>query len=147
MQCTSEYVPPLPSNSLISAARLSPEFSSSILDIQSSFPVQINTCSAYGAIVPLRGLERSISNPSGSSGTGKQEHVGEGQVCVIGNWAGDVRVEAARERDRTWLDIRRGRRSGRRNMERVVVELFSWRSSEEMLLSYLICADSGPWLP
>lgn len=50
---TSENIPPLPINSLISAARLSPEFSSSIFDSQSSLPVQISTCSAYGAIVPF----------------------------------------------------------------------------------------------
>lgn len=45
-ELTSEYIPPLPSNSFMSAAKLSPEFSSSILEIQSSFPVQIRTCSA-----------------------------------------------------------------------------------------------------
>jgi hypothetical protein len=53
---TSEYIPPLPTNSFKSAARLSPAFSSSILLLQSSLPVQIRTCSAYGAIVPLSGF-------------------------------------------------------------------------------------------
>ena len=54
---TSEYTPPLPISSFRSAAKLSPEFSSSILDIQLSLPVHISTCSAYAAMVPLRGLE------------------------------------------------------------------------------------------
>lgn len=43
---TSLCGPPLPINSLISAARLSPELSSSILEGQSSLPVHIKTCSA-----------------------------------------------------------------------------------------------------
>lgn len=54
---TSENIPPRPINSLKSAARLSPAPSSSIRELQSSFPVQTNTCSAYGAIVPFKFFE------------------------------------------------------------------------------------------
>jgi hypothetical protein len=66
----------------MSAAKLSPEFSSSIRDNQSSFPVQINTCSAYAAIVPSKGFEWSMSRPSGIS---EQGHVGDGHVATVGN--------------------------------------------------------------
>jgi hypothetical protein len=82
---TSANFPPLPTNSLTSPAKLSPAFSSSILLLQSSFPVHITTCSAYAAIVPLRLLSLSISSPSGSEGVGAQEHVGEGHVSTVGN--------------------------------------------------------------
>lgn len=85
---TSLYVPPRPINSLMSAARLSPEFSSSIREGQSGFPVHIRTCSAYAAIVPLSGFEWSISKPSGISGLSAQEHVGEGHFGMVGNGGG-----------------------------------------------------------
>lgn len=85
---TSVYFPPLPNSSFRSAARLSPLFSSSILDIQSSLPVHTTTCSAYPAMTPFSGFSRSISSPSGMAGVSAQLHVGDGQVETVGNGGG-----------------------------------------------------------
>ena len=49
-----------------------------------------------------------------------------------------MRVEDARARERTWRGICRGRRSGRRNIERVDVDLLEWEA-RRWLLSYLMC--------
>jgi hypothetical protein len=114
---TSEKTPPLPISSFKSAARLSPEFSSSILDAQSSLPVQMSTCSAYAGMVPLSGFESSISRPSGIEGVGAHWQVGDGHEGIVGN-AGLWRLmveESSRidERESRHVD----RATGRRNME------------------------------
>lgn len=94
---TSVYLPPRPNNSFRSAARLSPLFSSSILDSQSSLPVHTTTCSAYPAMTPCSGFRWSISSPSGRAGVLAHAHVGDGQVETVGNGGGvdfEVRLRA-----------------------------------------------------
>ena len=87
---TSLKTPPRPTNSFTSAAKQSPPSSSSIREGQSSFPVQITSCCAYAAIVPLSALAWSIGKPSGMGGVGAQAHVGEGQVGIVWNGGGGV---------------------------------------------------------
>ena len=89
---TSLYMPPLPNSSFKSAAKLSPPFSSSILDGQSDLPVQTSTCSAYEAIVPLSGLCLSILRPAGIAGVSAQEHFGGGHVGIVGKGGGAVQM-------------------------------------------------------
>lgn len=119
----------------MSAARLSPEFSSSILLIQSSFPVQIKTCSAYAAIVPFRGFEWSISKPSGIGGVSAQLHIGDGQDGIVGNGGGlwcKHRIAVCPDSRHVDLDI------GRRNMEKEV-EL---RAGDERCLQETRCLSN-----
>lgn len=78
----SNATPPLPMIPLIPLTKspVSPS-SCAILLAQSSFPVQITTCSAYAAIVFNSGDLRSISR---SGGIAAHSQVGEGHVCVYG---------------------------------------------------------------
>ena len=123
----------------MSAAKLSPPSSSSILDAQSSLPVHTRTCSAYAATTPFMGVARSISKPSGNAGMGAQPQVGDGHVSTVGNGAGrggGVGLDAKARRRRAALNPARIPGACRRGRER----LGGLRGS---LIMVVVCAGDG----
>jgi len=140
---TSEYIPPLPTSSLMSAAKLSPEFSSAMLLSQSSLPVHINTCSAKEAIVPFNGFAWSISKPFGKSGIAAQVHDGEGHVGMVGN-GGCLWWETVDAHRLTTGDVRHlARDMGRRNIECEVSFVHDYDDADSVLVMYWKIVDFG----
>ena len=61
------YFPSFPKKLLICRTNAPPSSSSSMRLVQSSFPVDMSTCSAYAGMEPLMPCSRSMSKPAGDS--------------------------------------------------------------------------------